>query len=201
MSAPKRPHLASQRKPPPPLDSQDWLPFDDALDQLCQRRSASDQDLALEDLNKTIRTIPTKRREVGGNPDGERLKLAFWDNHEPWLTSSGVVVIDTKKQFDPKARFYLWRPDFEEMWGEVARQPERAASVDGPALRGRRRAKEWPTIVGEIAFQVYVQSREPSKRFTDDMVNWCKSKGITPPNRRDLARHIDGIYDRKPPKR
>jgi len=172
------------------------LPFDDALDQLCQRRGASDQDLALEDLKKTIRTVPTKRREVGGNPKGEQLKLAFWRDHKPWLTDSGVVVVDTKMQFDMEARFYLWRPDFEEMWGEVARQ--RAASVGGPATRGRRRASEWPTIVGEIALRVYEKSQEPSKQFTDDMVNWCKSKGITPPNRRDLERHIAKIYERKP---
>jgi hypothetical protein len=193
----------SKRKPLP-LRSPNWSPLDTDCGQLYPHLRPGDP--APPGLIAAFRSGKMRAKRCRPEEDkdaGALVPLKFWNDRRILRGHDGLLVVDSKRMFNPDIRFYVWNPDFKEIFGdEVVTAPKNespsAQTPKVPANRGRTMAPEWREIYGEIAVQLFVNKRERGKQLTDDIGNYCKANRMNVPNRRDLERAIAALAKRVP---
>jgi hypothetical protein len=100
----------SKRKPPP-LDSPDWRPLDDAYCIVCAKTGSPK--FAMADLEQTFidGDVHVKVRDHKGQ------RLLDWRKYKLGRRKDRLVVPRRADNiFDEDAAYYVWKPEFEKLW-------------------------------------------------------------------------------------
>ena len=190
-----------------PLNDRRWLPLTAAYPWVY--RLTGDYRLAARDLNAALadgRLRSMRRRGDGGVPDRELLSSSFWAEHEISGLKELLVMPRGNRPFELLSVFYVWEPDYEEIFGGGANPrtqvvpTTKKAPPEGTTKQGAPLKHDWVAITTEAAFREATATKKQRDKSilaaAGSMRAWCGKHLHKRPSITDLREIITTVRRR-----
>ena len=195
-----------------PLESPNWWPIREALEHRCQQ-TGSDT-LAAQDFNQKLRA--DRLRALVRRKDGRRelLPAAAWDNfyvgmwtfdlRDPPGPKWEVFSHSHKGDPPPGHWFFVWKPDYERIFGAVP-APSGPVAPSSAAVRtpseerkgkgGRPLKHDWVSLALEASWHFRHNPKLTRNAVLRKLEDWCQTHSRPIPAPSGLQTVVQQAYD------
>ena len=188
-----------------PVESPHWWPIADALEHRRQRTGANK--LAAEDFNRALKAGDLRAQVRRANGSREELAASAWDDFHVNVyfgrkDQPVSMAVGSRKLGGSRSRdqwFFVWRPDYEKIFGPVAAAAEpRAQSQEVPEKRGRKQVHDRADLQS-VALVLALQRKHgaPEKKPAEvvgELSDFCKRDNRKVPAESTLYEIVGAAY-------